>query len=84
MIFIDDPWISVEERLPPQRHEVLYFAIMDDGCQREIMIGHMEGDLWTHCCMFYSTRFLNESVKVTHWRELPDYPKQGCDENEQE
>lgn len=76
-------WISVEDSLPPERHEVLYFAIMDDACQREIMTGHREGELWTHCCMFYSSRYLSELVKVTHWMELPDYPKQGCHKDEQ-
>jgi hypothetical protein len=68
-------WINVEHALPPNKHEVMYFATIDNGQQREIMVGHREDDLWTHCCMFYSTRYLAEHVTVTHWMELPDYPK---------
>lgn len=67
-------WISVEERLPHDFHEVLYFAINDKG-SKEIMTGHRENGTWTHCCLFYSTTYLNSDyVKVTHWMELPEYP----------
>jgi hypothetical protein len=69
-------WISVEDRLPPDYQEVLYFAINDSG-NREIMTGHRDKGSWTHCCLFYSTITLNPDVLVTHWMELPDYPKSG-------
>ncbi len=72
-------WISVKDELPPNKHEVMYFATMDNGQNKEIMIGHREDELWTHCCMFYSTRYLSELVTVTHWMELPDYPKPDTD-----
>ncbi len=67
-------WISVEERVPPVNHEVLYFA-KDEVGKKEIMTGHRtcEG-YWTHCCLFFSTMVLNDNVTVTHWMELPDYP----------
>jgi len=68
-------WINCADSLPPDYHEVLYFATADNGNQRELMTGHRENGLWTHCCMFYSTRYLSEHVTVTHWMELPDYPK---------
>ena len=69
-------WISVADELPPNKHEVMYFATMDNGQHKEIMVGHREDELWTHCCMFYSTMRLNpDFVEVTHWMELPDYPK---------
>jgi hypothetical protein len=67
-------WIDVKDKMPPDKHEVLYFAVTNDGNSREIMTGHTENGLWTHCCLFYSTRFLSELVTVTHWMELPDYP----------
>ena len=67
-------WKDVNEELPPNKHEVMYFATMDNGNHREIMVGHREDELWTHCCMFYSTRYLSELVTVTHWMELPNYP----------
>lgn len=70
-------WISVDDQLPPEKQEVMYFATFHDF-NKEIMVGHREGDVWTHCCMFYSTRFLSENVKVTHWMELPDYPQSPC------
>ena len=70
-------WISTEDRVPPDYQEVLYFAINDRG-SKEIMTGHRERDRWTHCCLFYSTLPLNpENVTVTHWMELPDYPKEA-------
>lgn len=68
-------WISVEERLPKPFHEVLYFAINDQN-NKEIMTGHItHTGKWTHCCLFYSTMELNDLVMVTHWMELPEYPK---------
>lgn len=74
-MFVDYPWISVEDRLPPDLQEVLYFSTTNDGNTREIMTGHRHNDSWTHCCLFYSTQTLNDDVKVTHWMELPDYPR---------
>lgn len=69
-------WISVKERVPEDKKEVLYFAILNEGMSREIMTGHRDNGQWTHCCLFYSTFYLNEAVEVTHWMELPDYPKE--------
>lgn len=68
-------WISVEERLPPDYEEVLYFAVTNNGWTKEIMTGHREEGIWTHCCCFYPTIRLNDLVMVTHWMPLPDYPK---------
>lgn len=67
-------WISVEDRLPPDYQEVMYFAINEMG-SREIMTGHRFSGHWTHCCLWYSTQVLNKDAKVTHWMELPDYPE---------
>lgn len=74
-------WISCTERLPPDYHEVLYFAINDSG-NREITTGHRENGRWTHCCLFYSTIVLNDLVTVTHWQELPAYPAKINDEKD--
>ncbi len=62
-------WIDVNKKLPPDYHEVLYFAKNDIG-GTQIMTGHREHGNWTHCCCFYSTRILNDNVKVSHWAEL--------------
>ena len=67
-------WISVADSLPPDNHEVLYFAINPMG-GKEIMTGHRTKGSWTHCCLWYSSQILNDDVRVTHWMELPDYPK---------
>ncbi len=66
-------WISVKDKLPDNYVEVLYFCINDNGT-KEIMIGHRDKGYWTHCCMFYSTLFLNDLVTVTHWMPLPEMP----------
>ena len=66
-------WINVEDRLPPDYQEVLYFAINPMG-GKEIMTGHRAKGEWTHCCLWYSTVTLNDDVTVTHWQELPEYP----------
>lgn len=68
-------WIGVEDRMPPEYQDVLFFATCNEGQDREIMTGHREADSWRHCCMFYSSQTLNENVNVTHWMELPDYPR---------
>lgn len=68
------PWISVKDKLPPLRLEVLYFASINNGMSREIMTGHLDENGWTHCCLFYSTKYVSEIVSITHWMELPSYP----------
>lgn len=75
-------WISVEDELPKDFQEVLYFAVTNDTNSREIMTGHRENGHWKHCCMFYSSQTLNDLVRVTHWMELPDYPKPKMDLDE--
>jgi Protein of unknown function (DUF551) len=70
---IEDCWIDVDDKLPEDRKEVLYFAINPMG-GKEIMTGHRENGKWTHCCLWYSTQILNDDVAVTHWMPLPDYP----------
>ena len=66
-------WYSVNDKLPDEYEEVLYFAITNDG-NCEIMTGHRVKNQWTHCCLFYSTMYLKDCM-VTHWMHLPDYPK---------
>lgn len=67
-------WIDVNESLPEDYEEVLYFAVNEMG-NKEILTGHREKGIWTHCCLFYCTVKLNCLVKVTHWMPLPEYPK---------
>ena len=72
-------WINVEDELPPDYEEVLYFATFNNGRSTEIMCGHREHKAWFHCCLFYSSMQLNPDVIVTHWMPLPDYPKECND-----
>lgn len=67
-------WICVKERLPPDYHEVMYFAVANCDKSKEIMCGHRENGFWKHCCMFYQSQTLSNHVTVTHWMELPDHP----------
>lgn len=67
-------WICVTKELPPPYEEVLFFAINRMG-NKEMMTGHRDNKGWNHCCLFYSTMYLNDEVKVTHWMTLPPYPR---------
>ena len=67
-------WISVDDKLPDDFEEILYFCMNDHG-KKTMMMGHREKGYWTHCCMFYSTVTLNKLVTVTHWKPLPEYPQ---------
>lgn len=74
-------WISVKDELPRYRHEVLFFAVNHIGT-KEIMIGHLDEQGWCHCCLFYASSHLRDDlVTVTHWMELPNYPKENNDES---
>ena len=75
---LEDCWIDVDEALPEDYKEVLFFAINHQG-SREIMTGHRENGLWMHCCWFYSSMKCDNTIAVTHWMPLPDYPRE-CDE----
>ena len=68
-------WISVEDELPPDYHEVLYCATLQRG-NKELMTGHIESSGWMHYCQFYSTMRLSDECEVTHWTELPGFPSE--------
>ncbi len=72
-VSIEDCWIDVDDKLPEECQEVLYFAINAMG-SKEIMTGHRQDGKWTHCCNWYSTQILSDDIAVTHWMPLPDYP----------
>lgn len=68
-------WINVKDLVPPECCEVIYFATTNNGMSKEIMIGHLKNNEWSHCCLFYGSNILNDDVTVTHWMPLPNYPK---------
>lgn len=71
---MSNEWISVNDQLPHDFTEVMFFAVLKN--EKEIMIGHRQGHIWYHCCLFYNSRALTDNVKVTHWMELPKYPRE--------
>lgn len=67
-------WISVEDSLPPDYEEVLYFVATEH--KFDILVGHRKEGVWYNCYLFYSSTPINEAYgKVTHWMRLPDYPE---------
>jgi Protein of unknown function (DUF551) len=73
-IISNDSWIRVEERIPPQRHTVLYLAMKRN--EKKIMIGQLEHGIWTCCYLFTGNCPMSSDVRVTHWMELPGYPNE--------
>ena len=59
-------WISVKERLPDHREEVVAFSPE----YKEYMIGHVFE--WGHTIVCESDEYV--LTKVTHWMPLPEPP----------
>lgn len=75
-------WISVEDKMPPEFEEVMFFYIIrqKEGApvdKRDIVCGHYAEGHWHICYLYNSTKLNNGGfLKVTHWMPLPDYPKE--------
>lgn len=61
-------WISVKERLPDHREEVLVFSPQ----YKEYMMGHVFEWEGTVACEFEEYML----IKVTHWMPLPKPPRE--------
>ena len=62
---LENPWISVEDRLPDEIQSVLSFASRDGVFQSDYRAGNFKKSLvvWEH-------------LNVTHWMPLPEPPKE--------
>lgn len=72
-------WISVEDKLPLLLHKVLFHWIyLQGGIDNNISMGYLTGenyggwDIYLPCSSYPLDR---NYIKVTHWMELPEYPK---------
>lgn len=66
-------WISVEDRLPPLLHKVLFFWNCP-GTNLNISMGYLGKYGWDIYLPYDSFKMSNEYFIVTHWMELPNYP----------
>lgn len=69
----NDGWISLNDQYPPNLLEVMFFYTIDEH-KKDIVCGHYDKGCW-HICYLYSSVPLNNEVKVTHWRYLPEFPE---------
>jgi hypothetical protein len=67
-------WISVEDRLPELLQKVLFFWVKDDQV-RNIAMGFRNKLGWRIYLPYTSYEVTTEYIRVTHWMELPEYPK---------
>ena len=72
-------WISVEERLPEKKQDVLMY--FNSG---NMAVGwwHDEDEHITFWCAYTDDGFYTDcDYMPTHWMPLPAPPKEGCDTN---
>lgn len=74
MILIDDPWISVEDKLPDLLKKVLFHWIGPEG-NKNISMGYLCKQGWDIYLPYHSFQMHPKRLKVTHWRELYEFPK---------
>lgn len=79
-------WISVDDELPKLLQKVLFHWQMKDSngvvCVRNVSMGYRCEQGWDIYLPYHSFGLRGDVCPVTHWMELPDYPKQGCVEHE--
>ena len=67
-------WISVKERLPRKQQKVLFYWLLN-GHGKNISMGYMCNEGWNIYLPYHSFKMCPDKLKVTHWMELPEYPK---------
>ena len=70
-------WISVEDRLPKNLQKVLFHWIFNGHC-KNISMGYFHDGGWDIYLPYQSHGLVNDKsdiVLVTHWAELPSFPK---------
>ena len=72
-----EAWVSVEERLPENNVDVLVYQKREHHPKFEVCIAsYDEKDKPGYKWLTYSHMCEDEDLKVTHWRALPQPPKQ--------
>jgi hypothetical protein len=68
-------WICVKERLPNKLQKVLFHWICPGG-NKNVSMGYLCNEGWDIYLPYHSFKMCPEKLKVTHWMELPEFPKQ--------
>jgi hypothetical protein len=66
-------WISVKELLPKELEKVLFFWTLERNT-KNISMGYLDYLGW-HIYAPYDS-FILSNVDITHWTQLPEYPKE--------
>ena len=77
----EDRWIPVTEKLPKNdygkhwKERAYYLVRLSNGTMRVAHYGYKEYDWWidSHDCVLSKKHY----TEVTHWRQLPEQPKEG-------
>ena len=67
-------WICVKERLPNKLQKVLFHWICPGI--KNVSMGYLCNEGWDIYLPYHSFKMCPEKLKVTHWMELPEFPKQ--------
>lgn len=73
-------WISVEDKLPHLLRKVLFHWIGPGG-NKNVSMGYLCKEGWDIYLPYDSYKLHNERIKVTHWTELPEFPKKLTEHN---
>lgn len=68
-------WVSVKEILPDKLQKVLFHWICPGG-NKNVSMGYLCNEGWDIYLPYHSFKMCPEKLKVTHWMELPKFPKQ--------
>jgi hypothetical protein len=67
-------WINVKERLPELLQKVLFYCIQE-GHLKNIYMGYRCKEGWDIYLPYDAYKMNSHYFIVTHWMELPDFPK---------
>lgn len=67
-------WISVEEKMPKPLEKVLFYCVLENYL-KNVYMGYWCDEGWDIYLPYHSFKLSPHVTKVTHWMELPDYPK---------
>lgn len=72
-------WISVKERLPKFLEKVLFIWVCPGG-NTNVSMGYLCEQGWDIYLPYHSYKMHRERLTVTHWSELPEFPKKAPEE----